>query len=212
MKKILFFMIIVLAIVLCLQSTEKIKEKLPEPNIRVINNFLSINECNEIIKSCATFNRSGTSNGNDKKLSPGRTSETTYFRTGENSLIDSVKHKVSLVFGINESCMESVQITKYSKGQEYKYHHDYFRDDVKNHRKETILIYLNDLSVDDGGSTKFYHGKSFQPKVGTLLQWSNTDEQGNKNVNTLHCGKPILTDTTKYILTIWTRRFPLNSI
>ena len=37
-----------------------------------------------------------------------------------------------------------------------------------------------------------------------MVYWQNK-EDGKLHNKSLHCGEPILTDTTKYILTIWTR-------
>ena len=191
--------------------------KIKKPVINQIANFLTSEECFEIINLCETsknkvFKPSGTTSGNINFYSSGRTSHTLSFKAGEQLLIDNVRNRVSTLLNINENCMESVQITKYSKGQEYKYHWDYFKDDVPNQRKDTILIYLNSLSNVDGGTTKFYYGDSICPVQGLLLHWENIDENGNRNINTLHSGQPIKSNVTKYILTIWTRQRSLTKI
>jgi len=190
--------------------TRKTKSNIiTKPIIFSIDNFLSDAECLEIISVSENkkdlFKPSGTTTGNIKQYGPGRTSCSLSFKIGECQIIDFVRDKVSNILNINKNQMEAIQLTKYSKGQEYKYHWDYFKDDNVNQRKKTILIYLNSLSIDDGGATKFYYGDSFQPKQGLLLWWDNIDDNGKKHINTLHAGRPVTSNTPKYILTIWVR-------
>lgn len=207
MKKYILFCLLVISILIIYR--QKNKKKIPKPIINRIDNFLSPDECINVIKLCKNFFKSGTTDGKTNNLNVGRTSETTVFKNGENGLIDIIINRISSKLHIDKEYMETIQITKYSKGQEYKFHHDYFPKH-ENQRKYTILIYLNTLDKEDGGATTFLYGDTIQPKQGTLLQWLNVNNHGVKQKNTLHAGKPILTDNNKYIITLWTRQKPFK--
>ena len=64
------------------------------------------------------------------------------------------------------------QILRYTRGQKYEAHHDYFNDPVNKqqggHRYATVLMYLND--VQKGGETAFPEVKDPTPKDDT---WSD---------------------------------------
>lgn len=55
---------------------------------------------------------------------------------------------------------------KYKPGDYFKPH----SDDIigQNRRLIAVIIYLNDVKKDDGGSTRFYNGREIQPEVGKI--------------------------------------------
>ena len=181
--------------------------------INIYDNIINSDECNKLLKiSNGKFiqstlydsksNKSSTSGFIDTKS---RSSTNFYFMRGENNLIRKIENKISNLLNINLDQIEPLQIAKYDKGQEYKYHYDYF-DDTDNQRQYSIVIYLNDLDEVDGGATHFPLYKcKFYPYKGRAVQWSNINSDKSLNKLSLHAGQPILTDKTKYILTIWTR-------
>lgn len=196
--------------------------------INIYDNIINSDECNKLLKisdgkfiqSTLYDSKSSKSlqpnvSGQRSKASPNlfggfidtksRSSTNFYFNRGENELIRNIENKISNLLNINLDQIEPLQIAKYEKGQEYKYHYDYF-DDTDNQRQYSIIIYLNDLDELDGGATHFPLYKcKFYPYKGRAIQWNNINSDKSLNKLSLHAGQPILTDKNKYILTIWTR-------
>lgn len=174
-----------------------------------ISNFIDDDICDKLIKLDKEFVTSNIlQNGKSKINGKARTSTTTSFKNGENIQIDIIKNKVASMLNVSLDKFEPIQLSKYSRGQEYKYHYDYFNTketNITNQRHYTIIIYLNDVPSCDGGSTDFKYGNNFQPEKGSMIYWSNLNKQMLIDNRTLHSGKPILNDSIKYILTIWTR-------
>jgi len=180
--------------------------------ISLIDNFISGNECDQLVKLAKNrFVTSTVYSTNTGAIDrSARSSSCAYFKRGENDLIKSIENKVANSLNINLNQIEPLQIVKYEKGQEYKYHYDYFgneTDQMQNQRVYTILVYLNDLNESDGGSTHFplYKIRTY-PYKGRAVGWSNLNSDGKENNLTLHAGEPILSDKVKYVLTIWTRK------
>jgi prolyl 4-hydroxylase len=175
--------------------------------INIYDNIINSDECNQLLEiSDGKFIQSSLYNSKSGFIdTKSRSSTNFYFTRGENELIRNIENKISNLLNINLDQIEPLQIAKYDKGQEYKYHYDYF-DDTDNQRQYSIIIYLNDLDEVDGGATHFPLYKcKFYPYKGRAIQWNNINSDKSLNKLSLHAGQPILTDKTKYILTIWTR-------
>lgn len=180
--------------------------------INLIDNFITGEQCDELVKLAKDRFVTSTvyaTNTGTIDISA-RSSSCAYFKRGENDLIKSIENKVASNLNIDLNQIEPLQIVKYEKGQEYKYHYDYFgneTDQKQNQRVYTFLVYLNDLEEVDGGSTHFpkYKIRTY-PYKGRAVGWNNLDSDGKENSLTLHAGEPILTDKVKYVLTIWTRK------
>jgi len=182
--------------------------------IKLIDGFLSSSECDQLIDLANSRYTSSTvySTNSGTVDVTARSSSCSYFKRGENDLIKSIESKVGQMFSIDSTQIEPLQIVKYEKGQQYKYHYDYFAnntDQINNQRVYSILVYLNDLDELDGGSTHFplYKIRTY-PYKSRAVCWNNLNPDGTENSLTLHAGEPILTDKTKYVLTIWTRTKP----
>ena len=187
----------------------QVKENKPEEIIE-ISNFLSNEECDKLLEM--GLNRFVPSQvyGKESMIVDRnvRTSSNAHFTKGENDFIKDIENRVGKICNVNVSQLEAIQLGKYTKGQQYKYHHDYFdKDSDQNHnqRIKTFLLYLNTLKKEDGGETDFFYlDKSFSPVKGKAVIWNN--KIGNElNGMCLHSGKPILSNSTKYIMTIWIR-------
>tara|TARA_B100000131_G_scaffold32788_2_gene30444 strand:+ start:3159 stop:3824 length:666 start_codon:yes stop_codon:yes gene_type:complete len=96
-----------------------------------------------------------------------------------NKGLDRYKQKISKINpifsyfpvpgGFDTDCYrDPIQILKYSKGQEYKFHHDTGRskNEPEYFRHISIILYLK--TADIGGGTSFIH-KTFKPSPGQAL-------------------------------------------
>ena len=179
--------------------------------INIYDNIIDSDECNKLLEiSNGKFMQSTLYSSNNNFIDQkSRSSTNFYFNRSENDLIRKIENKVCDLLNIKLDQIEPLQIAKYEKGQEYKYHYDYF-DQTDNQRQYSIIIYLNDLDEQDGGATHFPLYKfKFYPYKGRAIQWNNINSDKSLNKLSLHAGQPILTDKTKYILTIWTREHSL---
>lgn len=193
---------------IALRTAKKVNARNLE--LYTIDNFLTKEECDKIIEDInnsdlVNSSTYSASQSTVPKISNYRTSQTCYFKNSE--FIKQIESRICKVIGINNRFSEQIQGQKYSIGQEFKRHTDYFdlkvleeNKTIKGQRTWTFMIYLND--VEEGGYTSFpYAYASTAPKSGRAVIWNNLI---NKDVNEFssHCGMPIIKGE-KYILTQW---------
>lgn len=179
--------------------------------IKTINNFLTEEECKEIISLIDSNNeRSAVIDDGSYgiRIDENRTSSTSYF---DNTIIiiSQIKDKIAKYLNVDSKRIEPLQGQKYGSGQYFKPHYDYLFSSEETQRiKEsgnrywTFLIYLNDDF--DGGTTNFPKlNFEIKPKKGMALMFQNMK---NDQViqESLHEGKSVLTGF-KYIITAWIR-------
>jgi prolyl 4-hydroxylase len=180
--------------------------RLEEPLIVVLENVLSDEECDELIRlSKDKMHRSKI--GVTHELNEIRTSSIMFFQDNENDIISKIEKRVSSIMNIPIEHGYGIQILKYTTGQEYKAHFDFFSSSskaAKNNRISTIIMYLND--VEHGGETFFPKlNFSVSPRKGMAVYFEYF--YNNKNINelTLHGGAPVITGE-KWVATQWMRR------
>jgi len=224
MCKYTFFILLFFVLLFFIIDSNSTKESFIQQNnsnalhhahpIQIYDNFITSEQCDFLInivqdrfKDSTVY---ATSSGTVDKKS--RSSTNAYFGRKENALIDYIESKVANMLNIDRNQIEPLQIVKYTKGQEYKLHYDYFdanADQYKNQRTNSILIYLNDLDIVDGGATFFpLYKMRFYPYKTRAIKWENINCDQELNTLSLHCGEPIESDKIKYVLTIWTREYP----
>jgi prolyl 4-hydroxylase len=142
-----------------------------------------------------------------------------YFRTSETCdlaahlpPVQQIEAMLTALSGLDPAFGEPLQGQRYTEGQEFKPHTDYFtpggRDFEKycthsGNRTWTFMAYLNDVAA--GGATRFkLIDKTFQPKAGKLLCWNNRLPDGGVNPATLHHGMKVRKGV-KYVITKWYR-------
>ena len=176
----------------------------------VVHGFLSDQECAGLIglvdadAKPSTILRAGA----DPNI---RTSHTCKL-PGAHPLIAEVEQRMADLLGIPIAQSETVQGQRYTQGQQFKIHNDYFAAGQPyseavakegGQRTWTAMVFLNEPEA--GGSTHFPRaGVKVAPRAGTLLTWNNLDRQGLPNRATHHEGMQVEAGV-KHILTKWFR-------
>ena len=180
--------------------------RLEEPLIVILGNVLSDEECDELIRlSKDKMHRSKI--GVTHEVNEIRTSSSMYFQENENDIITKIEKRISSIMNIPIEHGDGIQILKYTPGQEYKAHFDFFTSSskaTKNNRISTIVMYLND--VEHGGETFFPKlNFSVSPQKGMAVYFEYFYTDKNVNELTLHGGAPVITGE-KWVATQWMRR------
>ncbi|RKF21985.1 2OG-Fe(II) oxygenase [Altericroceibacterium spongiae] len=186
--------------------------RVPSPRLELFYqpDFLSLSLCDSLMELIDQNRRPSTiadPNGDN------------YFRTSETCDLDpeaeSVKALESRLYALNGIAPahgEPVQGQRYSVGQEFKAHTDYFEPNgadfqrfcsVAGQRTWTFMVYLN--NVEAGGGTRFkVLKKTFQPQRGMLVCWNNHRADGSLNPASLHHAMKVRKGL-KYVITKWYR-------
>ena len=190
-------------------------QRVPSPRLElfICRNFLSAAECAELVRLIDAESRPSTiadANGDNAF----RTSETCDL-DGANPHVTSLAARLAELSGIDPAFAEPMQGQRYSPGQEFKAHTDYFEPggtdyatycSIAGQRTWTIMLYLN--AVEAGGTTRFRNiDKIVQPEMGKLLAWNNRLPGGGVNPATLHHGMKVRKGM-KYVITQWYRERP----
>ncbi|MCD5322164.1 MULTISPECIES: 2OG-Fe(II) oxygenase [Pontibacillus] len=186
--------------------TISVISKVEEPLIVVLDNVASEKECDRIITTSQDrLERSRI--GQARETNEMRTSSGMFFEENENTLIHRMERRLSAIMNVPIEHAEGLQVLRYQPGQEYKPHHDYFKQS-DNNRISTIVLYLND--VEEGGETLFPHlGLSVTPKKGMAVYFEYFYQDALLNEKTLHSGNPVV-QGEKWVATQWMRRKPVR--
>jgi len=188
--------------------------RLPVDDVEIyaVADFLSASDCQRLI---AVIDEvaipSPTYNNN---TDGGRTSYTGDVDPRD-PFIRMLQRRIDDLMGMEPALGETLQGQRYTVGQEFKHHYDYFVakheywDDERKRggqRSWTAMGYLN--PVDEGGATDFPRvNLSIPPQAGVLLMWNNMLPDGRPNPRTIHAGAPVVRGV-KYVLTKWYRARP----
>ena len=178
-------------------------------DLRTVDNFLSADECNELIEKIKSKLRP-SSVANFQVDSQVRTSRTCDLGQMNDSFIEDIDQRICKLLGIHGAYSEVLQGQHYEVGQEFKAHTDFFEPhEFKQHcsvhgqRTYTVMIYLND--VEEGGETCFHNVNAiFKPVTGQAVIWNSLNPDGTPNVHTLHQARPV-EKGFKAVITKWFR-------
>lgn len=184
----------------------EIVNRFEKPLVAILDNVLSHEECDALIElSKDRMRRSKISA--DRKINEMRTSSGMFFEEAENDIVLKVEKRISEIMNIPVEHAEGLQILRYTPGQEYKEHYDFFSLNSKsasNNRISTMVIYLND--VVEGGETYFPKlDISVTPKKGMAVYFEYFYNNEELNELTLHGGAPVI-QGEKWVATQWMRR------
>jgi prolyl 4-hydroxylase len=172
--------------------------------VYVIDDLLSPQECDELIKSVSNLTPSTLTRYNGDK--DYRTSSTGYFAEPPAPLQKEIDDRLCDVIGITDA--ENTQMQRYEVGQQFKEHNDAFyegHDDTylerDGQRTWTVMVYLSDVTA--GGATRFTKlNQEVKPKAGRAVVWCSLKSDGEIDEDTMHQGSPVEAGN-KYIITKW---------
>ncbi|MBB4826441.1 prolyl 4-hydroxylase [Sporosarcina luteola] len=179
--------------------------RLEEPLIVVLGNVLSDEECDELVemsKDKMKRSKIGTTHVENEL----RTSSGMFLEESENDIVSKIEHRIATIMNVPIEHGESLQILRYTPGQQYKAHYDYFSSTSKvtNNRISTLVMYLND--VEEGGETFFPQlNFSVTPKKGMAVYFEYFYNDPALNELTLHGGAPVIVGE-KWVATQWMRK------
>ena len=190
------------------------------PEIYTINNFLTNEECEHIIKiSKNNLKNALVSSDKSGIISDGRTGQNTWLSHNCTDTIKNISEKISNLLNISLDNAESIQVIYYNKNQEYKNHYDGWElngseRSVRNllkggQRIYTALCYLN--TVQEGGGTLFTKiNKTINAEKGKLLVFKNVyDNSNTRHYLSEHAGMPVL-EGEKWGFNFWFREKNTN--
>ena len=203
----LIFLVLFVTLIL-FSATREAYESCDRP--RVLNNFLTPEECQAIIKTASDqgLTRSEVGGTLDSEVSKVRTSWQVYL-DHTHPAVDAVVSKAEKYLGKPRTMFEhSLQVARYTKGQKYEAHYDSDEETpYEELRSDTLLIYLND--VEKGGHTSFPEvGIKIKPSTGKAVHWKNI-EDGKILPCAYHGAMPVVSGE-KWICTVWVN--PLHQI
>ena len=188
--------------------------RLPVEGVEIyaVADFLSAGDCQRLIAVIDDVARPSPTYNNN--TDGGRTSYTGDVDPHD-PFIRMLQRRIDDLMGMDPALGETLQGQRYTVGQEFKHHYDYFVarheywDDERKRggqRSWTAMGYLN--AVDEGGATEFPKvSLSIPPQAGVLLMWNNMLPDGRPNTRTIHAGIPVVRGV-KYVLTKWYRAHP----
>ncbi|KRE83659.1 proline dioxygenase [Rhodanobacter sp. Soil772] len=184
-----------------------------EPVLRVLENILSGQECDELIELARPrLQRALTVDSEGRhQVDQRRTSEGMFFTLNEVPLVGRIEQRLAILLGVPASHGEGLQILHYLPGQEYEPHFDWFDPEqpgygtitaVGGQRIASVVMYLN--TPAQGGGTAFPEiGLTVTARRGAAVYFAY--EGGDRS--SLHAGLPVL-QGEKWIATKWLRERP----
>ena len=178
-----------------------------EPFIFEVENFLTHEECDTIIKASEEkMNKSFVGSFEKARESNIRTGYSHFLTVFENLDIFEIFKKITMFLNLPGYRFDQFfQVISYDKDQEYKDHLDPSFEKNKRynikHRFFTVLCYLSD--VEEGGETYFPKlDVTVKPKKGKIIYFQNYDKEGNVNKLSTHRGMPVLKGK-KWAFNLW---------
>lgn len=175
-----------------------------------VPDFLSADECSRLIELIdfdvmpSTILIAGAD--------PTRRTSHTCKLSQDHPLVAEIEDRMAGLLGLPLSHGETLQGQRYTVGQQFKQHNDYFAAGQPyseavakegGQRTWTAMVFLNE--PQQGGCTNFPKaGASIIPRRGTLLTWNNLNRQGMPNRSTHHEGARVEAGV-KHVLTKWFR-------
>ena len=179
------------------------------PDIRLVRDFLSANECDYLKRRSEPMLRPSMIIDDRTRRPiphPARTSFSMNFDpANEDLVVHAINRRIAAVTGSDVRAGEPLHILRYTQGQEFRPHLDAMPGEA-NQREWTALTYLNDEY--EGGATVFPDiGLTARGQTGDCLVFRVCDEKGNADMRLRHAGEPV-TGGVKWLASRWIRQRP----
>eukprot|EP01025_Chloroclados_australasicus_P035645 TRINITY_DN3629_c1_g1_i3.p1 TRINITY_DN3629_c1_g1~~TRINITY_DN3629_c1_g1_i3.p1 ORF type:complete len:365 (-),score=28.26 TRINITY_DN3629_c1_g1_i3:258-1352(-) len=197
------------------------------PRAFVFHNFLSPQEANHLIRRAGMQMLRSTVAPQDKKNKHGvvddiRTSYGTFLHRYSDPIVEGIEERLAKYTKLPVSHQESIQVLRYTYGQEYRAHHDGFN------RYITVVMFLTD--VEEGGETVFPYGKwidpemvhsmddatscgkgllGMKPKKGDAVMFYDKFDNGTDDKSSIHTACPVLKGL-KWSAPVWIHLEPFR--
>jgi len=180
--------------------------KIGSTGVAVVDGFCTPEEAQAVIELARARLKPSTVQVEGKfVLAEGRQSDTAVVfgpRNPDPKLLPFACRAAALT-GLPYTYLEGVYVTRYGEGGHYNEHVDYGKD-FKVDRLYTVLLYLNDMDVGQGGATAFPKlNIEVQPRVGRAVSWTNMNPDGSVHFETSHAALPVKSGGEKWTIQFW---------
>lgn len=197
-------------------SPAAVRINTPLLEIYAVKDFIGPDECAVLIALIDQDVRPSVSLR--KEGTPTRRTSETCFLLASNPLVAEIERRIGTLLNQPLNHSETVQGQRYTPGQQFKVHNDYFAAGQSysevvaaegGQRTWTAMAYLD--RPGGGGHTHFPKiPLAVPPTPGVLLVWNNLDRDGHPNRNSHHEGV-MVESGVKHVLTKWFRERPWHS-
>lgn len=191
--------------------------KVADTGIRVIDNLVTREECDYLIKLAREqLSRSRVVIDGKPVLESGRTSShaVVFHRYHQDANVLPIIARGAALAGVPAENAEQIYVSRYGPGELYHGHYDVANDFLTRDRLCTMLIYLNSLDESQGGATYFRDlNVAVQPRAGRAVCWTNTNPDGSVHLETLHAALPPRGEATeKWVIQLWFRPYRMHRV
>jgi len=188
-----------------------------DTGLRVVDNFCTCEEASYLIDMAREqLSKSKVIIDGRAVDDRGRTSShaVAFHRHHQDSRVLPIIARGAMLAGVPPENAEQVYVSRYADGEFYHGHYDFADGFLTDHRLCTMLVYLNDLALEQGGATYFKDlNIAVQPKMGRAVIWTNMNPDGTKHLETLHAALPPRGEgTEKWVIQLWFRPYRMHPI
>jgi len=180
--------------------------RIGQTGVSVVDGFCTQTEAQAVIDFARDKMRPAAVRVNGEfVLSEGRQSETArLFGPGNpDARFLDLACRAAMLAGLPYNYLEGVYVTRYAEGGFYNEHVDYGFE-FKTDRLYTVLLYLNDMAVEEGGSTAFPSlNIEVQPRAGRAVSWTNKNPDNSVHMETSHAALPVKAGAEKWTIQFW---------
>lgn len=189
--------------------------KVGDTGLNVVENFCTADEAQHLINAARTrLRESRITIDNKQVLDDYRTSKTAtvYDPFVQDEVVVPLLYRAGMLLGLPPENVETVYVTRYSEGEYYKAHEDFYSG-FDGDRLYTVLIYLNDMEESQGGGTVFEQlNIGVRPRLGRAVIWTNRNPDGSPHPETRHEAMPVTNGGEKWVIQLWFRAYSLIDI